>query len=74
MSQAYSNPDRADDPHTLPNIEVFYSTPAEMGQFPIDTGGGWYWWSCFPGCLPDSDPVGPFDTEAKALSDAQDTD
>ena len=32
---------------------------------------GWYWQSCFPGCLPDSDPVGPFDTEEEALADAQ---
>jgi len=36
------------------------------------TEAGWYWWSCFPGCLPDSDPFGPFDTEAEALADAQD--
>ncbi len=34
---------------------------------------GWYWWSCLPGCMPDSDPFGPFDTEALALADAQDT-
>jgi hypothetical protein len=33
---------------------------------------GWYWWPCFPGCLPDSDPVGPFDTEEEALADARD--
>jgi hypothetical protein len=33
--------------------------------------GGWYWWSCFPGCLPDSEPMGPFQTEAEALADAQ---
>src|SRR5687767_4690431 len=33
--------------------------------------GGWFWQSCFPGCLPDSDPVGPFATKAEALEDAQ---
>lgn len=33
--------------------------------------GGWYWWTCSPGCLPDSDPFGPFETEAEALADAQ---
>lgn len=33
---------------------------------------GWFWWSCFPGCLPDSEPNGPFATEAEALADAQD--
>lgn len=31
----------------------------------------WFWWSCFPGCMPDSDPVGPFETEAEALADAR---
>jgi hypothetical protein len=36
--------------------------------------GGWYWWACFPGCMPDSDPIGPFQTEADALADAQDID
>ena len=33
---------------------------------------GWFWWACFPGCLPDSDPFGPFPTKAQALADAQD--
>jgi len=33
---------------------------------------GWYWWTCSPGCLPDSDAAGPFATEAEALADAQD--
>lgn len=32
---------------------------------------GWYYWSCFPGCLPDSDPIGPFLTSADAYHDAQ---
>lgn len=35
-------------------------------------GVGFFWWPCFPGCLPDSDPVGPFETEAEAIADAQD--
>ena len=30
----------------------------------------WYWQSCFPDCLPDSDAVGPFQTEAEAIEDA----
>ena len=33
---------------------------------------GWYWQSCFPGCLPDGDPVGPFPSEVDALEDARD--
>ena len=32
---------------------------------------GWYWWSCFPGCLPESDwPNGPFESEDDAIADA----
>ncbi len=33
--------------------------------------GGWYWWSCSPGCLPDGEPSGPFETEEEALADAR---
>lgn len=33
---------------------------------------GWYWQACFPGCLPDSEPSGPFASEAEALEDARD--
>ena len=35
--------------------------------------GGWFYWFCFPGCLPDSEPIGPFDTKAEALKDAQES-
>jgi hypothetical protein len=73
MTQAYSDPTRADDPYSLPDMEVFY---AEEGDVILDdgtaAGAGWYWWTCFPGCMPDSDPYGPFETEADALADAQD--
>ena len=31
---------------------------------------GFYWWSCSPGCLPDSEASGPFDTEEEANEDA----
>lgn len=31
---------------------------------------GWYWQACFPGCLPDGDPRGPFETEQDAITDA----
>lgn len=33
--------------------------------------GGWFWWTCLPGCLPDSCAFGPFETRAAALADAQ---
>ena len=71
MTQAYSSPDRENDPHALPDIEVFY---AEVGELAIEdclqdepNEAGWY-------CLPDSDPIGPFATAAKALANAQDLD
>lgn len=75
MTQAYSDPSRADDPYHLPDVEIWY---AEEGDI-IDSEGdaypaGWYWWTCLPGCMPDSDPDGPYATEADALAAAQDID
>lgn len=73
--QAYSDPTRKDDPYALPDIEVFYIDEDELSEWQdegLDLSVGWYWWSCFPDCIPDSDPIGPFDTEAEALRDAQD--
>lgn len=32
---------------------------------------GWYYWACFPGCLPDGDARGPFYTEQEAIDDAR---
>lgn len=31
--------------------------------------GGWCWYYCQIGCMPDSGPYGPFDTEAEAIAD-----
>ena len=35
-------------------------------------GKGWFYWYCFPGCLPDTEAVGPFDTSEEAATDASD--
>ncbi len=40
------------------------ATPAEITT-------GWFYWACFPGCMPDSDPMGPYATEAEAVAAAQ---
>jgi len=40
----------------------------------LELAPGFYWWACFPGCLPDGDPCGPFFTEAEAIADAQNFD
>lgn len=86
MTQVYSNPEREHEPHALPNIEVFYIDQFDADQnarlndngtndfvdYVVADKAGWYWWACFPGCIPDSDPCGPFGTEAEATEDAQD--
>lgn len=66
MAQHYSDPRRESDPYALPDIETFQLRMAEQ-----HLEAGWYWQACFPGCLPDGDPVGPFATEAEALADAR---
>jgi hypothetical protein len=35
-----------------------------------DELAGFYWWTCSPGCMPESDASGPFDTETEAIEDA----
>lgn len=78
MAQHYSDPEREDDAYALPDVETFYRTEAENREYgDIDGDGepmpaGWYYWFCFPGCLPDSEPMGPYATEAEAIAAAQD--
>ncbi len=83
MSQHYSDPKRRKLFYALPNVETFKvdkSTPKEEcpGEFYaqedptlVHVHGkdcyGWYYWFCFPGCLPDSDPIGPFSRERDAI-------
>lgn len=69
MSQHYSDPSRENDPYALPDVEVFKVYKDDL-DFP-ELEKGWYWWACFSGCLPDSEPNGPFETEAEAIADAQ---
>jgi hypothetical protein len=104
MGQEYSDPSRADDTYSLPDVEIFQLTAREVAEMDEDRihewsrrheyrlasmnsrtrekmfdamieeegiEGGWFWWTCLPGCMPDSDPFGPFDTYAEAKADAQ---
>ena len=51
------------------SFEVFYYWGAlDEDAAPKDVG--FYWQSCFPGCIPDSDAIGPFDSETAAIADA----
>ncbi len=61
---------------TTGSFEVFHKSNEEATWTDEDgeqhtTGAGWYWWPCFPGCLPDGDPIGPFGTEEEAINNAQ---
>jgi hypothetical protein len=33
--------------------------------------GGWFYRYCFPGCLPESDAIGPYASRAEAVNAAQ---
>ena len=73
--QAYSDPKRESDPYSLPDVEVFYAEageiePSEAGEIE-PSEAGFYYWYCFPGCMPDSEATGPFATEDEALEDAR---
>lgn len=57
------------------NLEVFYvDEPADAfldeqtGEY---LGDGWYSWYSLPGCIPDSDAFGPYDTEIDAYMDRE---
>ena len=67
MTQFYTDINRMQDPTALPDAEVFHTDFAD-GEL-LD---GWYVWACFPGCLPDGDPFGPYDTEAEAVNEWRD--
>lgn len=73
MARYYSDPSRESDTWSLPNLEVFYAEAGELeyaGQ-EEPSEAGWYYWFCLPGCMPDSDPFGPFKSEDEALADAR---
>lgn len=34
--------------------------------------GGWYYWYCFPGCMPEGSAMGPYDSQDAAIKAARD--
>ena len=52
------------------SLETFHTDLAGVSLDGETVEPGWYWWPCFPGCLPDGDAVGPFQTERDAVIDA----
>lgn len=106
MYRAYSNPKRAKDSYSLPDLEVFQMTAREIAESDqyederaeyigkkefrlaamntnvrekmfdamieeLGITGGWFYWFCLPGCLPDSSAFGPFKTAQEAIEDAR---
>ena len=73
MPQHYTDPARATEAYSLPDCETFYVSAREARDYQAEdpdtffTGPGWYVWACSPGCMPDSDPEGPYATEAEAI-------
>ena len=57
------------EPIDYGSFEVFHNpmTTTENGE---TWEVGYYWWACFPGCLPDGEPCGPFETAREAYNDA----
>jgi len=66
----------------LPNAEIFHVSRKDMIGYGKESvwwneeddnwlEAGWYYWYCFPGCLPDSDLFGPFATEEEAITEAR---
>jgi len=64
MPYFYSDAARKHDLYALPNVEIWYSPS------PRDEKGFHYAYG-FPGCLHDSDSIGPFHTEQEALDNAR---
>lgn len=83
MAMHHSDPKRETKPTSLPNVEVFYVYAGTVGydehgnRVEVDertaefAPEGWYYWRSFPGCLPDGEPMGPYETEAEALAAAR---
>ena len=100
----YSNPERQNDTHSLPDVEVFQLNAVEVAELDEDLvleylrkqeyrlatvngrardamldaivedhsiTGGWFYQFCFPGCLPESQPFGPYATASEAVAAAQ---
>ena len=76
MTQFYSDASRESAPTSLPDCETVYCSPRYCEQYSQDNPGdtlepGWYFWFCFPGCLPDSDLIGPYASEREAIEAAR---
>ena len=73
MAYIYSRSNDEASEYGMPNVEVFFAVEGEyLCEDERAYKSGWYWWACFPGCLPEGDPSGPFSSEDEARADAYD--
>lgn len=68
--RTYSDPAMADNKWSLPDVAVFYSD--EMGE-DGEKLSGWFYQYGLPGCMPDSDPFGPYESAFVAESAMRDS-
>ena len=54
------------------SFETFFTCGSFDQEAEDSHSPGWYWQAGFPGCLPDGEPSGPFETEQEAIKDATD--
>lgn len=69
MTYHYSDPSRETEPNALPDVEVFEATHTECPE--RRAGHRFFYVFGSPGYLWNSNPVGPFETEAQALAAAR---
>jgi hypothetical protein len=65
-------------------VECFYVSAEDARRARYDAkrhntecgtpSAGWYYWTCLPGCLPDSEPFGPHASPLAVLRAAYDAD
>jgi len=58
-----------DEGQTYGSFEAFEVEAWEQHSTGFEPG--WYWQACFPGCMPDGEPMGPFKSEHDAIDDAR---
>lgn len=52
------------------SFEIFWHDGRRQSEDDEPLPAGWYWHACFPGCIPDGEPSGPFASSRQALEDA----
>lgn len=54
------------------HCEECHDGRTSQGVTPAEINTGWFYWYCFPGCLPEGEPMGPYKTERAAVKAARD--